>query len=70
MSVGIVAFISFNSFSLQRVLALIILMLFILCSASLYFGCATHTFTLFIGDEVLTCDLYAFELVHMSFYLK
>ena len=49
MSVGIVAFMSLNSCSRQRVRNLCILTLFIPCSAILYFGCATHTFALFSG---------------------
>ena len=43
VSVGIVAFMSLNLCCCQRVLALFIT-LFIPCSASLYFGCATHMF--------------------------
>ena len=69
MSIGIVAFMSLNSCRRHRVLSLFILTLFIPCSASLYFGCATPTFALFNGVVILTYDLYAFELVHMNFFL-
>ena len=69
MIVGIVAFISVNSCSRVRVLSLCFLPLFVSCSTSLYFGCATPTFALFNGVVILTYDLYAFELVHMNFFL-
>ena len=70
MIVGIVAFISVNSCSRVRVLSLFFLTLFVSCSTSLYFGCATLTFALFSVSVILTCDLYAFEVVDMNFYLK
>ena len=70
MSVGIVAFMSLNSCRRHRVLALFILTLFIPCSASCYFVFVTHTFALFSGVVILTCDLRPFQLMYTNFYLK
>ena len=56
--------------SCHRVIALLILTLFIPCSVRLYFGCATLAFALFSVVAFLTCNLYAFHLVHMNSYLK
>ena len=67
LSVGIMAFMSLNSCGRQKVRTLFILTLSIPCSASLYIGCATHTFALFSGVAILTYNLYAFDIVHMNF---